>query len=93
MQRQAQWPKFLYYYHMSENIQRLLRIQTATARTPFGREIGEKSVELVQKTITGLQQGKPHHTCINCGIILLADYFPSGCPNCGAKQETKDEEI
>ena len=64
-----------------------VKTQSQFARTVSGREVSESCVALSKKS----EGNTPLHQCKNCKIVLLANYFPSGCPNCGAKQGELNE--
>lgn len=63
-------------YELAEN-------QKLIGRTPYGRNITKKALQLVDQTLATPETERNNLLeCSNCGIILHQDLFAEGCPNC-----------
>jgi hypothetical protein len=69
----------------------ILQKQKMLERTPKGRPITEKAIEVLNAT---LSDEKNYHVeavrCKNCGIISSSLLVPEGCVNCGSKDLTAE---
>ena len=71
---------------MEKDLQFILRTQLVTGRTQNGREIGVKMKDPIRASLSMAERpSEGFQECINCGFVVLDEYFADGCPNCGCK--------
>ena len=64
----------------------ILKTQTDLGRTKDGWDLGQGMPEASSSSIAAMQdEGFQVKECSNCHLILSAEYFSAGCPNCGRK--------
>ena len=64
----------------------ILKIQSILGRSKSGWDLGEGMPEASSGSIVDIQNEEVQlKECLNCQMILSAEFFASGCPNCGSK--------
>jgi len=64
-----------------------IKAEIISQRTPKGWPINEFALDNLIATLEDKKNyNQPVMNCINCGIIISGLLVPSGCPNCGYKQ-------
>ena len=68
----------------------ILTTQSTLGRTGKGWDLGEGMLGASQTSAeSSSNEGFVAKECLNCGVVLSGEFFPSGCPNCGCK-DTQD---
>jgi hypothetical protein len=63
-----------------------LNIQSILGRTKSGWDLGQDMLTASSGSIVYVdKEGFLAKECLNCELVLSAELFVSGCPNCGSK--------
>lgn len=63
-----------------------LNIQSILGRTKSGWDIGKEMLTASSGSSADVdKEGFLAKECLNCEFVLSAEFFASGCPNCGSK--------
>jgi len=64
----------------------ILNIQSSLGRTKSGWDLGKGMLSASSNSLSAMDnENFMAKECSNCELILSADFFVSGCPNCGSK--------
>jgi len=73
-----------------QNIIEILDLQSKLGRTKNGWILGKGMIGASSGSIAAIQQNDLLiQECLNCEIVLSAELFSAGCPNCGSKDHNR----
>ncbi len=85
-----------FWYNVGMNKQEFidtLNTQSILGRTKNGWDLGKDMLTASSSSISDVEKEDfLAKECLNCELVLSAEFFASGCPNCGSKDH-KDLEI
>ena len=67
-------------------LRQILHVQSILGRTKQGWALGKGMLDASSGSMSEVDtDGFMAMECLNCGLVLSAELFAAGCPNCGCK--------